>query len=98
MTDPFSLYVNIFEKHSGPVVFLLDGAQTCTKGVSGASMVLERELVVERLCARTERRIWMSFDDELLLCLVMCIRQGSGRCLFSGGVVAVVAVASSCSH
>lgn len=95
MIDPFSLHVDVFEKFSGPVVFLLDGTQTCTKGVSGASMVLERELVVERLCASTERHVWMSFDDELLLCAVVCVCQGGGRCLFSGVVVAVV---SSCSH
>lgn len=54
-------------------MFLLDGAQTCTKGVSGASMVLERELVVKRLCASTERRMWMCFDDDLLLCVVVYV-------------------------
>lgn len=101
MIDPISLYIDVFKKLSGPVVFNLDGAQACTKRVSGASMVLERELVVERLCASTERRIWMSFDDELLLFVVMCVLQGGGRCLFSGVavvVVAIVTVVSPCSH
>lgn len=60
-------------------MFLLDGAKTCSKRVSSASMVLERKLAVKGFCTGTERRIGISFDDKLLLCVVMCVGQGGCR-------------------